>query len=137
MKISVRRGVFETNSSSTHSLSFCKASEYSDWANGKLFYSEGGDKFLTEQEVRDVIKEHIRNWKSYWKPFSELYPNLVGNFDVTDKDVVKTLGEVFDIFTFDFYENYYYNLIYRYEKIYEEVGHSTDLVAFGYHGIDD
>ena len=35
MKISVRKGVFETNSSSTHSLTMCSEDEFDQWKDGK------------------------------------------------------------------------------------------------------
>lgn len=34
-KNSIRRGVFETNSSSTHSLTMCSENEYDKWERGK------------------------------------------------------------------------------------------------------
>ena len=34
----VRRGLFETNSSSTHSLTVCSKDEYQRWKDGKLLF---------------------------------------------------------------------------------------------------
>lgn len=39
MKISVRRGIFETNSSSVHSLTMCNKSDYDAWKDGELIYN--------------------------------------------------------------------------------------------------
>lgn len=44
--ISIRNCVFETNSSSTHSLNICTQEEWDNWANGKLLYSEYDEKFI-------------------------------------------------------------------------------------------
>lgn len=41
MKRQIRRGVFETNSSSTHSLTMCLKSDYDKWANGELLLYTG------------------------------------------------------------------------------------------------
>lgn len=41
MKRQIRRGVFETNSSSTHSLTICLKSDYDKWNNGKVFLFKG------------------------------------------------------------------------------------------------
>lgn len=34
--IQVRQGVFETNSSSTHSITMCTKNEFNEWADGKI-----------------------------------------------------------------------------------------------------
>ena len=34
----IRTGLFETNSSSTHTLTMCSDEEYKDWLDGKLLY---------------------------------------------------------------------------------------------------
>lgn len=34
----IRKNVFETNSSSTHSLTMCTKEEYDNWKNGKLLF---------------------------------------------------------------------------------------------------
>lgn len=39
MKRQIRRGVFETNSSSVHSLTMCTSSDYDKWKNGELVWS--------------------------------------------------------------------------------------------------
>lgn len=42
MKRQVRRGVFETNSSSTHSLTMMMKSDYDRWHKEQLYLYEGG-----------------------------------------------------------------------------------------------
>ena len=34
--IQVRQGVFETNSSSTHSITMCTKNEFNEWVDGKI-----------------------------------------------------------------------------------------------------
>lgn len=41
MKKQIRRGVFETNSSSTHSLTMCLKSDYDKWTNGEVWLFKG------------------------------------------------------------------------------------------------
>ena len=41
MKKQIRRGVFETNSSSTHSLTMMMKSDYERWHNEKLYLYDG------------------------------------------------------------------------------------------------
>lgn len=43
MKRQIRRGVFETNSSSTHSLTMCLKSDYDRWENGEVLLFIGSD----------------------------------------------------------------------------------------------
>lgn len=51
MKIQVRRGVFETNSSSVHSLTMCSDDDYNKWKKGELLYSRWDDSFYTFEEA--------------------------------------------------------------------------------------
>lgn len=41
MKVQIRRGVFETNSSSVHSLTMCMKSDYDKWASEDIFLYMG------------------------------------------------------------------------------------------------
>lgn len=62
----IRRGVFETNSSSVHSITMCTKSEFDAWKNGELYRNDGWwsrsfsslkDKaFLTKDEALELIK---------------------------------------------------------------------------------
>lgn len=56
MKI-IRNNVFETNSSSTHSLTLCDTSDFEDWKNGQLMYNMKKDKLITLDEARE---EYVR-----------------------------------------------------------------------------
>lgn len=40
MKIKIRRGVFETNSSSVHSLVMCTDDDYYKWKKGEILYDK-------------------------------------------------------------------------------------------------
>jgi hypothetical protein len=55
MKI-IRQGVFETNSSSTHSLTICSCEEYSKWEDGELYWSYG-DFVEIPEEYRNYTDE--------------------------------------------------------------------------------
>lgn len=43
----IRKNVFETNSSSTHSLTMCTKEEYDNWKNGKLLFDSYHKKFVS------------------------------------------------------------------------------------------
>ena len=57
MKKQIRRGVFETNSSSVHSLTMCSSDEYEKWEIGELLYWEDEDKFVSREEAIKELQE--------------------------------------------------------------------------------
>lgn len=64
MKRQIRREVFETNSSSTHSLTMCMKSEFDQWANGEVYLNECTGlrpKFVSKEEVIDILKDRIED----------------------------------------------------------------------------
>lgn len=52
----IRKGVFETNSSSTHSLTICSAEEYEKWQKGEVLFS-WKNEFVTKEEAVEEIKQ--------------------------------------------------------------------------------
>lgn len=93
----VRRGTFETNSSSTHSMTMCMQDEYDAWKNGKLYFvSEpyGSDSefiknnFVTFEEAQDIIVKHEYDPK----PLEEI-----------TKEFIKEHGPDYYIHTYDDY----------------------------------
>ena len=58
MKRQIRRGVFETNSSSVHSLTMCTSSDYDKWKNGELVWSRWDDELIP---ITDEIKRSMDN----------------------------------------------------------------------------
>lgn len=56
MKISIRQGIWETNSSSTHSITVYTNSQKEQWDSGKILYCPDLRKFLPADEAR---KENI------------------------------------------------------------------------------
>lgn len=66
--LQMRKNVFETNSSSTHSITMCSQDEYDAWVNGKVLLNDGwwskdnesefkDKKFVTRAEAEDIIKK--------------------------------------------------------------------------------
>lgn len=49
MKVQIRFGTFETNSSSTHSLVILNKQEYNDWLNGRLFFDRNGSRISGDE----------------------------------------------------------------------------------------
>ena len=55
--ISIRRNVFETNSSSTHSITMCTQSDFDKWKNGELYWNRWGQKFITKEEYESELNK--------------------------------------------------------------------------------
>lgn len=67
MKVQVRQGVFETNSSSVHTLTMCSDSEYKKWENGELLYGKYSEVFITREEYEANQEKYDSDddYKSY------------------------------------------------------------------------
>ena len=76
--LQMRKNIFETNSSSTHSITMCTQDEYDAWANGDVLLNDGwwgkdntsefkDKKFVTREEAEDIIKKD-----KYYEPTDEL-----------------------------------------------------------------
>ncbi len=73
----VRRGTFETNSSSTHSLTICTAEEFEKWKRGELLFNRWSDCFekgveLSEQQKRSAEEYYNDIKERYWKDWDQL-----------------------------------------------------------------
>ena len=65
--IQIRRNVFETNSSSTHSLCICTKQQYYDFKNGKLLYYEYDGCLITPEEAKDKLNEYRNRAHPSWE----------------------------------------------------------------------
>ena len=58
MKRQIRRGVFETNSSSTHSLTMCSEEEFEAWKRGEVLFKKwGSENFVSANKLSDYDKK--------------------------------------------------------------------------------
>lgn len=73
MKVSIRQGVFETNSSSVHTLTMCSDSEYKKWENGELLYGKYSEVFITREEYEANQEKYDSDddYKSYDDYFND------------------------------------------------------------------
>ena len=65
MILQVRQGVFETNSSSTHTLTFCTKEDYEDWKHGDKFWLDNdwgklqtSKSFVTSEELEELTEKY-------------------------------------------------------------------------------
>lgn len=59
----IRNRVFETNSSSTHSITMCMKSDYDKWKNGELYFLECKEKFVTKEERDEILRKYVLEGK--------------------------------------------------------------------------
>lgn len=77
MKRQIRRGVFETNSSSTHSLTMCSEEEFEQWKNGKVLFDEDGETFVKASELSNKDKEYAaQEYEDNKDEYSKDWPEL-------------------------------------------------------------
>lgn len=133
----IRRNVFETNSSSTHSITMCSQSQFDDWKAGKILFDKWNDKFvtkkLTEEDKRAAMEEYKDTYECqpFYKKWEELSEDEVNNWYneyCTNKsdlyeDLV-TYDEYFESYDLETYTSYYTT----------ESG--DKIVAFGKYGYD-
>jgi hypothetical protein len=55
MRRQIRRGVFETNSSSTHSLTMMMKSDYDRWQTEQLYLYEGGYGWKFKEPIKNNL----------------------------------------------------------------------------------
>lgn len=89
--IKIRYGVFETNSSSVHSLIMCSDEEYKAFERHQLYYNCWEHYFMTREEVREKIVELYKRDKRW---FEEAW-----NEFLAEKDIEETQAsiEAFDV----------------------------------------
>lgn len=123
MKRQIRRGVFETNSSSVHSLTMCSAEEYKKWEDGEVLFWGERDKFATKEEIIAELKV-MEGWNGGLYYDDVDWDNEDDLHDVFSDEYIKSFDRFFEN---DWYETYSYR-------------HTTpsgdEVVAFGYYGHD-
>lgn len=61
MIFQVRQGVFETNSSSTHTLTICSKDDFDKWERGEVFWLDNDDtnkNFVTPEELEELAEKY-------------------------------------------------------------------------------
>jgi hypothetical protein len=64
----IRKNVFETNSSSTHSITMCMKSDYDKWVAGELAWDRWGDRLV---EITPEIKTSMENDEGDYLTFEQ------------------------------------------------------------------
>ena len=100
MKRQIRRGVFETNSSSTHSLTMCSEEEFEAWKRGEVLFQEYGEEnFISATKLskhdkkmaQEDYEENKDDFQKDWNDLSEdtkqkYYTKYAKENDIIDED---------------------------------------------------
>ena len=136
----VRRMTFETNSSSTHSLTICPKETYEKWIAGKLLYDDWNEGFveakeLTPYDYEQAAEKYEASKGKYYKSWDELSEEekkeYTTEYVLTDKKK-KDYGEYL---TYDEWSHRHNNGTETFSKHYTTVS-GDSIVAFGYYGYD-
>lgn len=129
MKRQIRRGVFESNSSSTHALNFLMENDYNRWDIEDLYLFDGSAWCWDEQEkkphdnclyTKDEVIEFCKNSKYPWEEIPEDEQSF--------NEGAKEDG-------FYAYSEYWNDNLEPYERSYTTPLGET-VIAFGYYGFD-
>lgn len=96
--IQIRRNLFETNSSSTHSITMCTKSDYEKWEKGELVYDMDHKKLIPASEVKEVENDEDDEDKTLFKSPKEFYEWIENNLYYETYE-----SEFNDVVAFGFY----------------------------------
>lgn len=129
MKIQIRRSVFETNSSSVHSITMCSKDDFEKWENNSNYY------FLYRYNKPGLIgtkEEMIKMLKSEtWRDGTPVYSDVDWDNEVSVKDLFVEKNILTSDEYFDRYNEYLETFVEYYTT-----SKGEDVVAFGYYGYD-
>lgn len=128
MKIQIRRNVFETNSSSVHSITMCSKDDFEKWENSDYYFWHRYDKpwvIGTKEEIIKLLKLET------WRDGTPIYADI----DWDNEESVNDLFEENDILTSDEYFDKYNEYLETFVEYYT-TPKGEDVVAFGYYGHD-
>ena len=96
MKRQIRRGVFETNSSSVHSLTMCMESDFNKWVAGELVWSRWGDELVPiTDEIKKSMEKDERQYLTY-EQFNDYdyidYETFEDSYTTPNGETVKSFG---------------------------------------------
>ena len=146
----IREGVFETNSSSTHSLTMCTGSIFNDWKEGKVLFLEDDCTFFVagSLELRDFFAKGVLTDKCSYNFDTKLYSDGTATYTKEELFSRERLDSVTEEEIRKYREEYWYEcpLTYsdwvdRYGEEYElfeqhKTFDGTEVVGFGYFGND-
>ncbi len=93
MKEVIRRGIFETNSSSVHSLTMCSDDEYSKWRKGELYFGRYTKEFVEKSEETENERNDAGTYTQYLT-YEEFYDRDYIDYETFLKKYTTLNGEI-------------------------------------------
>lgn len=131
---------FETNSSSTHSITICSEETYNKWCDGKVLFGDWNQDFIEAGELTpydyECAKAKYESSKGkYYKNWEEL--SAEDQKDYTMEYVLKEIKRrnYDEYLTYDEWADRHNNGIETFSKHYTTAS-GDNIVAFGYYGYD-
>lgn len=132
MKKQIRRGVFETNSSSVHSLTMCMESDYNRWSRENLFLYTGSGYGYPDDNKPEKNHFYTRDEAIAFEKTSR-WTNE--NTDWDNEEVANETLHDNEWLDYDYYWNYYAEDFETFEENMTTPS-GENVVAFGYYGHD-
>lgn len=144
MKQLIRKNTFETNSSSTHSLSICSEEEFEKFKNGETLFDGWKEEFKSKQEaLESILEDHSV------ESIIEDYIEYEGYFDkedyeqATQEEKDRMFDEALEWYLssqtdYKDYDHYIGDEQEDYETFEQHyiTTNGDKIVAFGYYGYD-
>ena len=122
----IRKGVFETNSSSTHSITICSGKDYEAWQNGELYWARYSDRLVPKEE----FEEKFKKW------MNERYPDVDDETLETERPTyIEEFCEEEEFLTAEQYDDQIGSYYEEFQTSYTTES-GEEVVAFGYYGYD-
>lgn len=119
----IRRGVFETNSSSVHSITMCMKSDFDKWKNGELYWARWDDKFVT----KEFVEKDIEEWR---EEFCKIEPDYVQGDEEWEEQFFEYINDDKNYYTYDEFNDVEYE---TYVDSFKTPS-GEEVVSFGYYG---
>lgn len=87
--LKIRKSLFETNSSSTHSMTMCSSEEYESWKQGKLIYYDGS--LITLEQMEEDRKNNKYFYEDEYKTHESYFKD--NNYEVFEDSYITKNGE--------------------------------------------
>ena len=94
MKRVIRRGVFETNSSSVHSITMCSENEWNEWKQGELVWDYYTEKLIPVNNDVEADNERYYSYEDwfdgYW--FRDEFEKYDDKYTLPNGEVIHAFG---------------------------------------------
>ena len=111
MKVQIRSSVFETNSSSVHSITICNKIDWEAWQQGDMMYCPDEEKLLptpeAEQYNEKILNEYNVNTYNIssgdYKRWGDFYLTFNEYFEIFAQEYSTFIKEFNDVVAFGHY----------------------------------